>query len=125
LFYIAKSDFYIPREDGATPMSPRPLGYATLAVLQAIADGHRYGFDVIAHTGLPSGTVYPALATLTRKGLAKARWEDDSVARSDRRPRRKYYAVTPAGEVDLRESMARFRGMGLRPAGDSMPGAAS
>jgi len=38
-------------------------------VLQALADGHRYGFDVIDHTGLPSGTVYPALAMLTRKGL--------------------------------------------------------
>ena len=26
-------------------MSPRPLGYATLAVLQALADGFQYGFD--------------------------------------------------------------------------------
>jgi DNA-binding PadR family transcriptional regulator len=95
-------------------MSPRPLGYATLAVLQALADGHRYGFDVIDHTGLPSGTVYPALATLTRKGLAGSRWEEDDVARAERRPRRKYYAITREGSGALRESMRRFGAMGLR-----------
>jgi len=106
-------------------VSPRPLGYATLAILQALADGHRYGFDVIDHTGLPSGTVYPALATLTRKGLASARWEDDASARTDRRPRRKYYEVTLAGEVSLRESMERFRAMGLRAGGAPKPEAAS
>lgn len=94
-------------------MSPRPLGYATLAVLQALADGHRYGFDVIDHTGLPSGTVYPALATLTRKALVSSRWEDDEEARAAGRPRRKYYTVTTAGSALLRESLARFDAMGL------------
>ena len=106
-------------------MSPRPLGYATLAVLQALADGYRYGFDVIDHTGLPSGTVYPALATLTRKGLAIARWEDDAAARADRRPRRKYYELTLAGEAALRDAMERFRAMGLRASGSPEPEAAS
>ena len=94
-------------------MSPRPLGYATLAVLQALANGHRYGFDVIDHTGLPSGTVYPALATLTRKALVESRWEEDEVARVERRPRRKYYEVTGDGLEVLRESLRRFGAMGL------------
>ena len=95
-------------------MSPRPLGYATLAVLQALADGHRYGFDVIDHTGLPSGTVYPALATLTRKGHVKSRWEEDDVARAEGRPRRRYYEVTPDGSVALAEALAHLSGLGLR-----------
>lgn len=95
-------------------MSPRPFGYATLAVLQALADGHRYGFDVIDHTGLPSGTVYPALATLTRKGLVSSDWEADDLARADRRPRRKYYQVTAEAAGVLEESMKRFGAMGLR-----------
>ena len=95
-------------------MSPRPFGYATLAVLQALADGHRYGFDVIDHTGLPSGTVYPALAMLTRKGLVTSHWEDDDRARADRRPRRKYYQLMPEAVEVLAESMRRFEAMGLR-----------
>ena len=99
---------------GDVLVSPRPLGYATLAVLQALAHGHRYGFDVIDHTGLPSGTVYPALATLTRKALVESRWEEDDVARDERRPRRKYYEVTSDGLEVLRESLRRFGAMGLR-----------
>jgi PadR family transcriptional regulator PadR len=100
-------------------MSPRSLGYATLAVLQALADGHGYGFDVIDHTGLPSGTVYPALATLTRRGLVTSRWEADAVAQAEGRPRRRYYEVTPDGARTLEESMRRYRDLGLRaPAPD-------
>jgi DNA-binding PadR family transcriptional regulator len=95
-------------------MSPRPLGYATLAVLQALADGFQYGFDVIDRTGLPSGTVYPALSTLTRKGLVDSHWEEEGVARADGRPRRKYYEVTAEGSTALREAMERFGALGLR-----------
>jgi PadR family transcriptional regulator PadR len=94
-------------------MSPRPLGYATMAVLRALADGHRYGFDIIDHTGLPSGTVYPALATLSRRGLVTSDWEDAASAEAEGRPRRRYYAVTPEGSRALSEALARFRQMGL------------
>lgn len=100
-------------------MSPRPLGYATLAVLKALAEGHRYGFDVIDHTGLPSGTVYPALSALSRRRLVESAWEESDVAQADGRPRRKYYRLTEAGREALRESLARLGEMGLvgpRPA---------
>src|SRR5688572_19862296 len=40
------------------------LTYSSALVLQAIASGYRYGFDVMDVTGLPSGTVYPALRKL-------------------------------------------------------------
>lgn len=94
-------------------MTPRSLGYATLAVLQALADGRRYGFDVIDHTGLPSGTVYPALATLTRRGLVSSRWEDDDLAQSEGRPRRRYYEVTREGTETLLASIRRYQDLGL------------
>jgi PadR family transcriptional regulator PadR len=40
----------------------RRLSITAVSVLHAIADGYQYGFDVIDQTGLPSGTVYPALS---------------------------------------------------------------
>jgi len=94
-------------------MSPRPLGYATVAVLQALADGHRYGFDISDRTRLASGTVYPALATLTRKGLATSSWEDAATATAEARPRRRYYAVTPEGVAALEEARSRLHDLGL------------
>jgi PadR family transcriptional regulator PadR len=94
-------------------MSPRPLGTATIAVLQALSDGHRYGFDIIDRTGLPSGTVYPALATLTRKGLVRPRWEEEEAAHAQGRPRRRYYEITREGVAALDEARARLRKLGL------------
>lgn len=94
-------------------MSPRPLGTATIAVLQALTDGHRYGFDIIDRTELPSGTVYPALATLTRKGLVRSRWEDEEAARAEGRPRRRYYEITRAGAAELEQARVRLRRLGL------------
>jgi DNA-binding PadR family transcriptional regulator len=56
---------------------PRPsLSYAATAVLQAVANGHQHGFDVIAVTGLASGTVYPALRRLEEAGWLESRWEE-------------------------------------------------
>ena len=39
------------------PMTRRSLGSSTILVLQALARGFRYGFDVMDATELPSGTV--------------------------------------------------------------------
>jgi DNA-binding PadR family transcriptional regulator len=82
-------------------------------VLKALADGHRYGFDVVDHTGLPSGTVYPALSSLSRRQLVESDWEESRVAHADGRPRRRYYRLTAAGRDVLRESLARLDEMGL------------
>lgn len=102
----------------------RSLGYATHAVLQAVADGYSYGFDIIDRTGLPSGTVYPALATLSRRGLVKSRWEDEKAASEDGRPRRRYYRMTPAGRSELAEAAKKLRVLGLRDwLGDRRPAA--
>src|SRR6185369_5716409 len=57
------------------------LSYTTLFVLQALAQGHRFGFDVMDATGLPSGTIYPALRRLEAAGFVESAWEDDGRAR--------------------------------------------
>ena len=52
---------------------PVNLTLPTTLVLQALACGHHYGFDVMDATGLPSGTVYPLLRRLEHEGLAAGR----------------------------------------------------
>lgn len=86
-----------------------PLSYAALFVLQAIAKDHKFGFDVMDATGLPSGTVYPALRRLEAMGLVSSAWESDAAARSAARPRRRYYQLTRAGRTHLTEAEARYR----------------
>jgi DNA-binding PadR family transcriptional regulator len=100
-------------------MTPRSLGTATMAVLHAIADGHRYGFEIVDRTGLASGTVYPALSSLERRGLVTARWEGEGVARAEARPRRRYYRVTSAGQSELAEGLRRLEALGLSDAARS------
>jgi len=90
-------------------MARRRLGSATIDVLQAIAAGHRYGFDIMDATGLPGGTVYPALAALERDSLVSSDWEDPAVAQADKRPPRRYYAVATKGEQALRGELERLR----------------
>ena len=65
-----------------------PEGYLSMsatAVLQAIANGYVYGFDIMDATGLPSGTVYPALRRMEGAGLITSQWEEATVAQRDQR----------------------------------------
>lgn len=84
------------------------LTYPTAALLLAIRQGHRYGFDIMDATGLPDGTVYPLLRRLERRGVLTAAWEDEEVARAEGRPPRRYYRLTPVGEASLGEIAERF-----------------
>lgn len=78
-------------------------------VIQAIAAGHRYGFDVMDATGLPSGSVYPALSRLERDGLLRSSWERADVAHEEKRPPRRYYRVTAGGVQALEGALDRLR----------------
>lgn len=89
----------------------RRLSVAAAGVLQAVANGFEYGFDVIEATGLPSGTVYPALGRLERDGLVRSAWEDDAAAHAEGRPARRYYRVTAAGQRSLAEAREYFRAL--------------
>lgn len=95
----------------------KPLSPAATAVLKAIADRVRHGFDIMDDTGLPSGTVYPILGRLERGNLVKARWEPASIAQRDKRPPRRYYEITAAGHRVLSQSITYYRSLGsaLRP----------
>ena len=86
----------------------RQLGYATVRVLQTVDRGGRYGFDIIEQTGLPSGTVYPTLGRMEKRGFLRAIWEDRRVADAEGRPRRRYYELSEAGRTALSESLERF-----------------
>jgi DNA-binding PadR family transcriptional regulator len=87
----------------------RRLSITALSVLQAIADEHQYGFDIIDSTGLPSGTVYPALSRLERDGYVRSAWEAETRAHSEGRPARRYYRVTAPGVRALNEARDYYR----------------
>ena len=88
------------------------MTYLTGVVLEAIAAGFRYGFDIMDATGIPDGTVYPALRRLERAGLLDAQWEDATEAARRNRPARKYYRLTPEGTAALEAARERFPGVG-------------
>ena len=86
--------------------------FTAVLILQALAQGYRFGFDIMQVTGLPSGTIYPALRRLESFHIVTSDWEEDARAREEGRPRRRYYALTPAGRRQLRESEARVQALG-------------
>ncbi|MGA2907690.1 MAG: helix-turn-helix transcriptional regulator [Terracidiphilus sp.] len=77
-------------------------------ILQAIDAGLIYGFTIMETTGLPSGTVYPAMRRLERDKLIGSRWERQSIADTEQRPARKYYKLTAAGAEALKASRNRY-----------------
>ena len=85
------------------------LSYTALFVLQALAQGHRFGFDIMEVTNLPSGTIYPALRRLESQALVRSDWETDREARDHARPRRRYYELTAAGKARLVDAESRYR----------------
>ena len=94
-------------------MAPKtPISFTTVLVLQALAQGYRFGFDIMSVTGLPSGTIYPALRRLESLRLVDSDWEKDVTARKEGRPRRRYYELTPAGKQHLKDTEARVQAVG-------------
>ncbi|MDF1490110.1 PadR family transcriptional regulator [Tessaracoccus caeni] len=78
---------------------------ATPIVLGVLARGEDYGYSILRRIKDASGgsldwsegMVYPLLHRLERQGLIEARWGTSESGR-----RRKYYAITDAGLVELR-----------------------
>jgi PadR family transcriptional regulator PadR len=84
------------------------LTHTSALILQTLGAGYRYGFDVMEATGLPSGTVYPALRRLEQLGLIHSTWEKESKAMAEQRPARKYYKLTAAGDKTLVKAVERY-----------------
>ncbi|KAA6432849.1 winged helix DNA-binding protein [Agrococcus sediminis] len=83
--------------------SPDALrGHVDAMLLSVLADGPVHGYGAIERIrdrsggalDFPSGTVYPALKRLERRGLIEGEWE--SSGRSKR-----VYRLTPAGTSEL------------------------
>ena len=99
-----------------SPNPPKPVSLSAVAVLDAVANRIRHGFDIMDATGLPSGTVYPILARLERDGYVRSRWEAQTTASREKRPPRRYYEVTAPGAKALAHSIQHYRTLGGRPA---------
>ncbi len=98
-------------------MSERRLGYTAVALLKALENGHGYGLEMMAVTNLPSGTVYPTLGRLEKRGLVRAKWEKKATADAEARPRRRYYEITSQGKAALRAALADLRTLASDPFG--------
>src|ERR1700734_2991774 len=88
--------------------SETKLSHTAGMILQAIDAGFVYGFSIMEMTGLPSGTVYPAMRRLERDELIRSQWEQQSIADAEQRPPRKYYKLTRAGKLTLESSRRRY-----------------
>ena len=84
------------------------LSHTAAMILHAIHAGYIYGFSVMEMTGLPSGTIYPAMRRLERDGLIVSRWEQQSIADAAQRPLRKYYKLTRTGRATLEILQKRY-----------------
>jgi DNA-binding PadR family transcriptional regulator len=85
-------------------MTPIRLTHPTALILRAIAAGHLHGFDIMEVSGLPSGTVYPALRRLEREGALVSQWE----TAPGPGPRRRVYRLTGEGGALARTAEARL-----------------
>ena len=90
-------------------MGKTSLSFSATVILRAVANGYPYGFDIMDVTGLPAGTVYPALRRLETHGYLTSKWEKPEIAQKELRPPRKYYEMTPDGEAALQEALRRYR----------------
>lgn len=87
--------------------APR-LSHSAALILKALSLGYRFGFDIMEVTGLPSGTVYPALRRLERDELVQSTWESEDDATAAQRPARRYYEITRSGKAAVLAATERY-----------------
>ena len=97
------------------------ITYPAACVLQALADGKVYGLEIIEHTELPSGTVYPMLRRFEQSGLVESTWETPKQAFGHRRPQRRNYSLTEEGQRARAAAGKRYR-QHLKVFGEAAPG---
>jgi DNA-binding MarR family transcriptional regulator len=73
------------------------------AFMSAPGRGDWFGLALARHTGLGAGTVLQCLYRLEHYGWVESRWEEKDHAARERRPPRRFYRLTAAGE---REAIA-------------------
>jgi PadR family transcriptional regulator len=97
-----------PRRDGLiTQMRRGTLEYCVMALL---ADGERYGFELVRALGevdgmvTSEGTIYPILGRMRRDGLVETTWRESTAG-----PPRRYYELTDAGRAALDAFVTEWR----------------
>jgi DNA-binding PadR family transcriptional regulator len=84
------------------------ISHTSALILQTINAGYVYGFDIMDVTGLPSGTIYPALRRLEKDSFVRGDWEDRRSAVRQERPPRRYYKLTRQGKEVLAGAVERY-----------------
>jgi len=108
---------------------PQRTTKQTIAILETLLSEPRgwwYGLELSKATGLPSGTVYPALGRLHRRwGWLESEWEEGELSG---RPPRRLYRLTGKGERAARELLAahesaapRSEPRAITPPGKAVP----
>ena len=90
------------------------LSHQTLQVLRAFMEDvstEMSGADLMRMTGLMSGTIYPILIRFEEQGFLRSRWERGD-PRKLKRPRRRLYTLTGAGQS---LAMEAFQQLALPP----------
>jgi DNA-binding PadR family transcriptional regulator len=89
-------------------MSLGKMSHTVAILLRALSLGYQFGFEIMEVTGLPSGSVYPALRRLERDALVVSNWEAEGEAQKEQRPARRYYELTKAGAEAERAATKRY-----------------
>lgn len=87
-------------------MADVSLSLTSAIILQAIDAGKAYGFEIMDSTGLPSGTVYPALRRLENAEFIQSDWKASNPESLG--PPRKYYVLTREGVDALAAAADRY-----------------
>lgn len=71
------------------------------------ATKEQYGFGLLKLTGVRSGSLYPLLDRLEKRGWVES-WQEDIDTGVEGRPRRRLYRLTLLGELEARRAVAAF-----------------
>jgi DNA-binding PadR family transcriptional regulator len=82
-------------DERAEPRMTLPRQLVLGALLNA---DQSYGLEISKQVSLPTGTIYPILATFERAGWVTGDWEELDPVAAGRRPRR-YYSLTTLGRL--------------------------
>lgn len=107
-------------------------GAGPVAVLKLLADGPKYGYEMVSALANTAGgvldmgqsTLYPMLYNMEAQGYIKAEWSEADTGR-----KRKYYQLTATGKKRLAETEKQWKalaqafvGLGILTSPDVRPG---